>query len=343
MGSNIYYSERKLMKEREALSATIVSRLRRALGLSKQESKIGKTITAEKIKSVFEKTTFLGILLHRANIHLNRFELRSKEQWFQDDKKNSIYIPQNIRLSNDIDRADYYVVLIDNDFEIRYWPGARLPFDDPDKMKHYPVTDMEITEQIEESFGVLFAYVHGEKVEGYYEDLQGQKISIEDITNLISAIYPGFDKKAYQNTLAELYKAATDLLGFYNENKDMLRSKGYDVPDRYLFQNRVFDFLLEEKKMVNIDWKADAADINYAVEILSKGQYKDLLCEDTEEDTQELIEKIEEKLLKLNQSLLCIDGGSDEYLFILLPYAQSQAAVQAAKVCGIKILPASKA
>ncbi len=131
-----------------------------------------------------------------------------------------------------------------------------------------------------------------------------------------------FSKK----TAEELMEADANPTAFFEKHKGKyFTNRGIDKPGHpeqtlcYLL-----DVLGEKNVVYELDWKADAAELNHAIKLLSRGKISDeLVDEDDEEDAEEegmfeLLDLIENPLEEYGYALVLFGLDSDSYPIALV-------------------------
>jgi hypothetical protein len=140
--------------------------------------------------------------------------------------------------------------------------------------------------------------------------------------------------EAYSHQLArDLVESDTHPAAFYEKHKSThFHNRGITAPGN---DEQTLCYLLDElgeKEVVyELDWKADAEELNYAIKLLSRGKVDhELVDEDDEEDATEegmfeLLDVIEEPLREYGFGIVLFALESDSYPIAVVAFDQQEA------------------
>ncbi|MGL4596090.1 MAG: DUF6630 family protein [Bacteroidia bacterium] len=134
------------------------------------------------------------------------------------------------------------------------------------------------------------------------------------------------DEAFSKQTAQELMEADASPAAFFEKHKGQhFTNRGIEKPGHpeqtlcYLL-----DVLGEKDVVCELDWKADAEELNHAIKLLSHGEISDeLVDEDDEEDAEEegmfeLLDLIEDPLQEYGYALVMFNLDSDSYPIALV-------------------------
>ncbi len=131
------------------------------------------------------------------------------------------------------------------------------------------------------------------------------------------------DQSLSEKLAAELVESDTDPEGFFAKHREAHFSKrGLNAvhPKQTLLY--MLNVLGENNFVFELDWKADAEELNYALKEMSRGVIEeDLISEDDEDDAEgmfELIDIAEELLGEMDYGILHLDIESDSHPIALV-------------------------
>lgn len=124
-------------------------------------------------------------------------------------------------------------------------------------------------------------------------------------------------------TATELAASDSDPGAFYEKHKEQFAERGINKPGNeeqtlcYLL-----DVLTEHHFVHELDWKADADSLNFAIEEMSKEKIAEVVDEDDEEDAEgmfELIEMAQDRLAEQEFAIIEFPLNSDSHPIALVP------------------------
>ncbi|SHN65151.1 DUF6630 family protein [Desulfovibrio litoralis] len=277
--SNIYYSERKLASRSEKFYLNFWIVFYRILGFLRPCTWKSKTITTENINKLLSlPAVFLSV--NPCLAPFNTFAIRSQEMWYEHADLGKVFIPRNIMLSNaqHIHEATElcYIVQIDNEFELRSWPGINMRVDAPDKKTTYPVTMKSAQIKAEKSFEALLirnGILPAPEGENRYFELEGTwsileenggtkrpKLPVyikfagrenptpktplkeEDIRHFLSLLQAQLPEK----NIADILEAANTPDEFFDNNYEYLEEYGFDKPESNMYWHIFLNTLIKK-------------------------------------------------------------------------------------------------
>lgn len=325
MSSNIYYPERKLFKHTEKM--TLLDKIRSLLSLTQSAGWASEIITVDRIKKILD-LPYSGRSAKGAQF--TSFSWQREEKYHDHPVAGRVFIPLNIHLTDGA--TDMYIVLIDDDYEVRLWPGRRLDSSSPENLRSAGVFDKEIMKQIEEAFAVLLDITGVDKTLGKkYADLKGKKIERNDLNSFLCHVFPHCPPLL----LDEAFADAVDPAGYFEKHSGSLSP--FDAPDEIHYQRLIIDAMLERRLIAQLDWKADLDEVNYALGTITQDNPSGLLTEDDGEDAESWLSAAGDKLEAEGRALLCWDLQSDEYTVFAADLAEAPDLMELAARCGITL------
>ena len=291
------------------------------------------SITVENITKVLNHIN-CGLGLVDTTIPFPSSRWRKDELYYQHADYGLVYIPKNICLTDGI--KNYFIVLIDTEIEIRYWPACNLATSNIDeKINHVAVT-LDAFNKVEASFDALIDYLGINKsIEEQYAKVKGVKLNRTHLVALVDAFLPKYNQTVL---IDRLFAAAVKPVLFFKDNRDYLEGLEIDEPSKYMY---VFIFLYELENLGRIyilDWKASAADINHAIAVLSNGEIKNVVNEiGATKSTDKLFKLASIHLQQKGKVLLQVYTDTDSYSIVLLEESKVPEMIDKAKECKIKM------
>lgn len=328
MSSNIYYPERRLLKYSEKKS--LFDRLMDLLGLTHPINWQSQVITIGRLNKVFG----LKISGRQVQADYSIFSWRSEEIYYDHADLGRVFIPQNIHLTNG--QTDMFIVVIDDDFEVRLWPGYRWPENRPGRHRTVGVNGKSSLKQIEESFAALVdATVIDKAFEEKHGHIKGRNIDRSDLEKLLQMIY----RQAEPAILDRAWLAAVDPLKYFEEYG---REDDLEGPYAAYYHTLIFYDMADKDIGARLDWKEGCEEVRASLEAISAGRIKEPWTEDMEDGDQladECLSRAGEMLEAQGLAILCWDMGSDEYDVFIADKDQVAEITGLADKCGIKLQP----
>lgn len=334
MSSNIYYPERKLMHD-EAKPQNWWGKLGRALGMDKETEAPFKSavITIENVIKILNLPT-IGLSVDKNRAPFHNFSFRSASMDCELPDIGHVFVPMNIHMTDGV--RDYFIVLIDNELEIRYWPGYRLPLSDPDKLKTYTVTDAGLLADIEKSFAVLLDTTGVNKsFDEKYKDVRPTLFDKADLERFLVLVHPGYEAEL----LEDVYAAAQQPAGFYKVNAIRMQEKGYAEPFEYMYLQLLLDGLDSADVVRTLDRRAKRDDIEFAITAISGGRYTHMFTvrDGHDADTLTFLQLAAGRMINKGMTLLRIDNRSSAYNLVLVKENDAAEVMEVGARCGLKI------
>lgn len=334
MSSNIYYPERKLMHD-SAKPSGWREKLGRALGINQDSEAPFKSaiITIENIIKILDLPT-IGLSVDKNRAPFHNFSFRSASMDCELPDIGHVFVPMNIHMTDGM--RDYFIVLIDNELEIRYWPGYRLPLSDPDKLKTYTVTDNGILADIEKSFAALLDTTGVNKsFDEKYKDVRPTLFEKADLERFLVLAHPGYEAAL----LEDVYTAAQTPSGFYKVNAIRMREHGYEEPFEYMYLQLLLDGLDSANVVRTLDRRATREDIEFAITAISGGRYVHMFTirDGHDADTLTFLQLAAGRMVNKGMTLLRIDNRSSAYNLVLVKEGDAVEVMEVGAKCGLKI------
>lgn len=333
MSSNIYYPERKLMRDKMKPPGVLGKLLGRALGIKPPEEEVfqSSVITVENVLKILDLPT-IGMSIDRKLAPFHNFSFRGIAMDYEYPEMGAVFIPQNIHMTDGV--RDYFIVLIENELEVRYWPGYRTPNNDPNKLKTYAVIDKGILADIERSFAALLDTTGVNKTfDEKYENVKPTIFTKEELDFFLSLIHPEFDIFLS----VDIYNAAANPVGFYKDNAARLKEKGYMEPFEGMYRQLLLDTLADSNIMRTLDRKASWDDIELAIVGISKGRYTNMFTtrDGYSADTAYFLTLAAGRMLNKGLILMCIDNSRYAYNIMLISEKEVATVMASAARCSI--------
>lgn len=335
MSSNIYYPERKLLRK-ETAPQGLWDKLGRALGKEKaieQPPFRSHIITIENVIKILDLPT-IGLSVDKDKAPFHHFSFRSSSMECELPELGNVFVPMNIHMSDGV--RDYFIVFIENELEVRYWPGYRLPLSDPEKLTTYAVTDTGILADIEKSFSALLDTTGVNKsFDEKYRDVKPTPFEKATLERFIKLIHP--ECEAW--LMEDVFNAAQNPVGFYKANILRLQDQGYDEPFESLYLQLLLDGLDNADVLRTLDRKATRDDIENAISAISKGKYASMytIRDGYDQDFSSFLRLAAGRMVNKGLKLVLIDNRSAAYNILLIKESDLDEMIQTGSKCGFKI------
>lgn len=334
MSSNIYYPERKLMHS-DIKPSGLLDKLGRALGMNKDQEAPFRSavITIENVIKILDLPT-IGFSVDKSRAPFHNFSFRSTSMDCELPELGNVFVPMNIHMTDGL--RDYFIVLIDHELEIRYWPGYRLPLSDPDKLKTYNVTDAGILADIEKSFAVLLDTTGVNKsFDEKYKDIKPTLFDKADLERFLTLLHPAHKAQL----LEDVYNAAQNPAGFYKLNAARLLEQGYEEPFEYMYLQLLLDGLDDDDVVRTLDRRATRNDIELALTAISRGRCGIMFTvrDGYDAEPRAFLQLAAGRMLNKGLALLRIDNRSAAYNLVLVKDIDAAEMMACGAKCGLKV------
>lgn len=334
MSSNIYYPERKLMHS-DAKPSGWRDKLGRALGMNKDREApfTSAVITIENVIKILDLPT-IGFSVDKNRAPFHNFSFRKASMDCELPELGNVFVPMNIHMTDGL--RDYFIVLIEHELEIRYWPGYRLPLSDPDKLKTYNVTDAGILADIEKSFAVLLDTTGVNKsFDEKYKDVKPTFFDKADLERFLVLVHPEYEARL----LEDVCNAARNPAGFYKLHAVRLQEHGYEEPFESMYLQLLLDGLDDANVVRTLDRRATRDDIEYALGAISKGRCGRMFTvrDAVNADAYAFLQLAAGRMLNKGLALLLIDNRSPAYNLVLAKDSDTGELIDCGAKCGLKV------
>jgi len=261
---------------------------------------------------------------------------------------------------------DYYIVLVDNKIDFRYWDrdeknGERNMFE-----HHEQIKDKKLIKKIEEYFNRILMkhdiapHKSGKsesliiRIKKYFKiklnfgindfyhnnEILSDSIDYNNILQLINILNPNPRENENQPLAKKMLDAYVDPKQYYQEYKE---SEDL-LPPYQNYHEAVFlgSFLFEERNIIIcLDWKCSKEDIAWAIMESSSGIVEvnlNGLDEDTQSDVllDEASEQINKHYSNYALMFICISNDSNYYIFVS-PQTKVAELISLGKLCKLDI------
>lgn len=290
-------------------------------------------ITIENVIKILDLPT-IGFTLEKNAAPFHNFSFRSASMECELPELGNVFVPMNIHMTDGM--RDYFIVLIDNELEVRYWPGYRLPLSDPEKLVTYPVTDTGILADIEKSFRVLLDTTGVNKTfDEKYKNVKATLFARDDLERFVRIIYPECENWL----LEDVYNAAQNPTTFFKINLLRLQEYGYDEPFESLYLQLLLDGLNNANVLRTLSHKTSRDGIESAIGAISQGKYANMFTvrDGYNGDFKYYLRLAAGRMINKGFQLALIDNRSPAYNILLVKEGDMAGLIEAGAKCGFKV------